>query len=101
MRHNWPGMSREIKTDLQLLGTIIDESPVAMSIVRAPDFVYEAVNPAFQALAPGKPMLGRRFSEVWSEVQQPLVPILEHVIATGETFRAVDAPLLVQRQAHG
>ena len=68
-----------------------------MSIVRAPDFIYELANPALQALAPGKRLLGRRFADVWAEVADPLVEILQNVIKTGRTFRREDAPYSIQR----
>ncbi len=68
-----------------------------ISIVRAPDFVYELVNPAFQSLAPGKQFLGRRFADVWAEVSDPLVEILQNVIKTGRTFQLEDAPYTIQR----
>jgi PAS domain S-box-containing protein len=65
--------------------------------MRAPDFIYELVNPAFQALASGKQILGRRFSEIWGEVSDPMLASLENVIATGRAFDAVDSPRTIQR----
>ena len=49
------GLLREIQAERQVLGEIVEKSPVAISIARAPDFIYELVNPAFQALAPDAP----------------------------------------------
>ena len=69
-----------------------------ISIVRAPDFIYDLVNPAFQALAPGKVFLGRRFADVWAEISEPLVEILQNVIETGRTFELEDAPYTIERQ---
>jgi PAS domain S-box-containing protein len=68
-----------------------------ISIVRAPDFIYELVNPAFQAMAPGKEFLGRRLADVWAEVSEPLVEILRNVIETGNTFKLEDAPYTIRR----
>ena len=64
---------REIQAERQILSEIFEKSPVAISVMRAPDFIYELVNPAFQALAPGKQILGCRFSDIWGEVSDPLV----------------------------
>jgi PAS domain-containing protein len=86
-----------LELERQIPKEIIEKAPVMVSIVWAPDFVYELVNPAFQALAPGKEFLGRRFAEVWAEVSEPLVEILQNVIATGETFHLEDAPYTIQR----
>ena len=52
------GLQREIQAERQILSEIVEKSPVAISVMRAPDFIYELVNPAFQALAPGKQILG-------------------------------------------
>ena len=65
------GLLREIQAERQILSEIIEKSPVAISVLRAPDFIYELVNPAFQALAPGKQILGRRFSDIWGEAVRP------------------------------
>ncbi len=86
-----------LESDLQVPKEIVEKAPVMISIVRAPDFIYETVNPAFQALAPGKQFLGRRFADVWSEITEPLIDILRNVIATGETFHLEDAPYTIQR----
>jgi PAS domain S-box-containing protein len=91
------GTLREIQAERQILTEIIEKSPVAISVVRAPDFVYEVVNPAFQALAPCRQILGRRFSDIWGEVSDPLVASLENVIATGRAFDTIDSPRTLQR----
>ncbi|MGA9131563.1 MAG: PAS domain-containing protein, partial [Candidatus Sulfotelmatobacter sp.] len=91
------GLLRDIQAERQILSEIFEKSPVAISVLRAPDFIYELVNPALQALAPGKQMLGRRFSDVWGEVSDPLVASLQNVIATGRAFEAIDSPRTVQR----
>jgi PAS domain S-box-containing protein len=88
---------REIQAERQISSEIIEKSPIAIAVVRAPDFIYELVNPAFQALAPGKQILGCRFSDVWGEGSDPLVARLENVIATGKAFDAIDSPHTIQR----
>ncbi len=93
----------ELEDERQIAKEITERSPVMISIVRAPDFVYEVVNPAFQSLAPGKQFLGRRFADVWAEVPDPLVEILQNVIKTGRTLstrrRSVHDPAWAWRAA--
>jgi PAS domain S-box-containing protein len=91
------GLLREIQAERQILAEVIEKSPVAISVLRSPDFIYELVNPALQALAPGKQILGRRFSEIWGDVPDPLVASLENVITTGQAFYATDSPQTIQR----
>jgi PAS domain S-box-containing protein len=91
------GSLREIQAERQILSEIIEKSPAAISVLRAPDLIYELVNPAFQALAPGKQLLGSRFSEIWDDASQGMVANLHNVISTGRAFEAVDSPRTVQR----
>lgn len=93
------GLLREIQSERQILGEIIEKSPVAISVMRAPDLIYEMANPAFQALAPGKQILGRTFPEIWGGVSGPLAAGVENVIASGKAFDAVDSPLTLQRDS--
>ncbi|MDR3702437.1 MAG: PAS domain-containing protein [Candidatus Sulfopaludibacter sp.] len=93
------GLLLKIQSERQILSEIIEKSPVAISVVRAPDFIYEVVNPAFQALAPGKQILGCRFTDIWGEASGQLVSNLETVIATGQALEAMDSVLTIQRDA--
>src|ERR1017187_2948581 len=77
----------ELERERQIPAEIVEKSPLMISIVRAPDFIYELVNPAFQALAPGKKLLGRRFADVWGEISEPMVEILQNVIDTVASAR--------------
>lgn len=81
----------------RLLDEIVQNSPVAISVVAGPEFVYELANPAFQALAPGKQMIGRRFEDVWPESAEPL-RCLRNVHESGRTVQMTDAPAIVQRR---
>ena len=87
---------REIQAERQVLREVVEKAHVAISVMRAPDFIYELVNPAFQALAPGKQILGRRFSDIWDE-SDAMVARLENIIATGRAFDAIDSPRTIQR----
>jgi len=73
----------------ELLGTVVGHAPIGICLLRGSDFVYELVNPAFEAILGGQPRLGRRVADV---VPQPseVVPVLQHVLETGEPFHFVD-----------
>jgi PAS domain-containing protein len=71
-------------------------APAAICIFNGPDWVYEFVNPRYQAMFPGRALLGKPLLEALPEVSgQPLVQILQRVYNTGETFegREVLVPL--------
>jgi two-component system, cell cycle sensor histidine kinase and response regulator CckA len=88
----------EIQAERQVFAEIIEKSPVAISVVRAPNFVYELVNPAFQMLAPNQRILGRTLSEVWGEGSDPMIERFGNIIATGQPFHAIDSPRALQRE---
>lgn len=63
-------------------------APAAICIFDGPAWVYEFVNPGYQALFPGRALLGKPLLEALPELQgQPLVPLLRHVYETGEPFQ--------------
>jgi PAS domain S-box-containing protein len=76
---------------------LFDNAPVAVSLVTGPDLVYEFVNPAYQALAPGKEMVGRRLSDVWAEAGDAAIDIVRGVFETGQACRASDAWFTIRR----
>ncbi|MGI4865923.1 MAG: PAS domain-containing protein [Janthinobacterium lividum] len=62
-------------------------APAAICIFDGPEWVYEFVNPGYQAMFPGRALLGKRLVDALPEVaDQPLMAILHHVYDTGETF---------------
>jgi PAS domain S-box-containing protein len=69
------------------LESIIEFSPVSIALLRGPDFVYEIANPAYEALAPGKPMRGRTVAEVWPEAADLVMPLLKAVRETQTVYR--------------
>ena len=71
-------------------------APAAICIFDGPGWVYEFVNPRYQAMFPGRELLGKRLVDALPEVaDQPLMGILHRVYDTGEPFeeREVLVPL--------
>ena len=62
-------------------------APAAICIFDGPAWVYEFVNPGYQAMFPGRALLGKPLLEALPEVAgTPLVDILRRVYDTGEPF---------------
>ena len=62
-------------------------APAAICIFDGPSWVYEFVNPGYQAMFPGRALLGRPLLEALPEVDgTPLMSILRRVYDTGETY---------------
>ncbi|MBZ5622267.1 MAG: PAS domain-containing protein [Acidobacteriia bacterium] len=81
-------LAREVETRQRMLEAMIQNSTAAMALLRGPDFRFETINPAYQALAPGEPMTGRTVAEVWPEAAPIVVPLLEAVRHTATAYHA-------------
>ncbi|UYZ59388.1 PAS domain-containing sensor histidine kinase [Hymenobacter latericus] len=71
-------------------------APAAICIFDGPELVFEFLNPVYQAMFPGRELLGKRLIDALSEfADHPLVAILRGVYETGQTFegREVLVPL--------
>ncbi|MHB1417197.1 MAG: PAS domain-containing protein, partial [Chloroflexota bacterium] len=90
-------LAREVDNQRQLLASVVEGAAAAIALVEGPDFVYELANPAYRAIAPGKEMMGRPFAEVWPEVALQLLPTMERVRRTGQSYQAVDALYPIRR----
>ncbi|KAA5532231.1 PAS domain-containing protein [Taibaiella lutea] len=63
------------------------QAPAGVCILRGPELVYELVNPAYQALLPGRKLLGRPILEALPElVGTPLQDILSDVYHNGKPY---------------
>jgi two-component sensor histidine kinase len=90
-------LAREVETRQRMLESMIQNSPAAMALLSGPDFVFEMLNPAYQALAPGEPMAGRPVAEVWPEVAPLVTPLLNAVRDTDTAYHATGYALLLHR----
>lgn len=77
-------------------------APAGICIFDGPEWVYEFVNPRYQAMFPGRELLGKRLVEALPEVaDQPLMTILHRVYDTGEPFEASEVLVPLARTAQG
>lgn len=81
----------------QRFQTVVEHAPAGIAVLRGQDFVFELINPAYQAMAPGKKIMGRTVSEAWPELAHQVLPLLRDVLRTGEAYHAIDMPLPVER----
>ncbi len=81
------------------LRDIVDHAPGAIALLHGPTHVIELANAAYVELTGGRDLIGRTVAEALPEVvDQGFVDLLDHVFASGETFRANDTPVLLERQ---
>ncbi|MHB8990791.1 MAG: PAS domain-containing protein, partial [Chloroflexota bacterium] len=91
------GLLHEIDAQRRLFQSVIENAPVGIALLRGPRYVLELVNPAYQAFAPGKLMLGKPYAKVWPETAAKTLPILDCVRRTGEPFHSIDLHRTIHR----
>ena len=75
------------------------QAPAIICILRGAEHRYEFVNPGYQQVFPHRQLLGRTVAEALPEVvSQDIITLLNHVFETGETFRAHESPLQLERE---
>jgi serine phosphatase RsbU (regulator of sigma subunit) len=85
---------RELREERDLVTALVDLSPLAVAVVRAPDLVVELANDVAKALRPGVPMVGTPVAEVFAEAGPAgFLDQLRRVADTGETVTVENAPL--------
>jgi signal transduction histidine kinase len=77
-------------------------APASICIFDGPEWVYQFVNPGYQAMFPGRELLGKRLVDALPEVaNQPLMAILHHVYDTGEPFQESEVLVPLARYEGG
>ena len=85
---------RELREERDLVAALVDLSPLAVAVARAPDLVIELANDVATVLRPEVEMVGRPVGEVFPEAGPAgLLDQLKRVAETGETVTVEDAPL--------
>jgi len=81
------------------LEKLIQEVPIAITVLQGPEHRYVLVNPMQKYLTRGKgDIIGRPFAEVRTEYAEKVIPILDHVYQTGETYHDREVPLVIMRE---
>ncbi|WP_051718743.1 PAS domain-containing protein [Hymenobacter sp. IS2118] len=66
---------------------VFEQTPAGIALLREPDHRFEYANPAYQALFPDRPLLGRPMAEVFPETaEQGYLALLDQVYQTSETY---------------
>jgi serine phosphatase RsbU (regulator of sigma subunit) len=85
---------RELREERDLVTALVDLSPLAVAVARAPGLVLELVNDVAKALRPELVMVGMPLAEVFPEAGPAgLLDLLAQVADTGRTVSVEDAPL--------
>jgi PAS domain S-box-containing protein len=89
-----PASRRE--TDHERLASLFQQSPAAIAVIKAPDWVFEFSNAKNDELAGKGPLLGRNVYEAMPElVSQGFADLLDLIYRSQETFDDVEVKLNV------
>lgn len=78
------------------------QAQAGICILEGSDMVFQMVNPLYQQLFPGRELLGRTLVEAIPELEgEPIVAILQEVMATGKTYHGLDELIPMARTDGG
>ncbi|MGH9654223.1 MAG: sensor histidine kinase, partial [Bryobacteraceae bacterium] len=79
---------RERRHAAEQLNQIFAQAPVAICILRKPDFVYELANSFYQQFLPGRQIVGRKIADVIPDMPQNVWDAFHQVTEEGRPFVA-------------
>jgi len=81
------------------LHALLIQAPVAISITRGPDFIFEFANPFYERMVGRSVVTGQPLRELFPEMaaQPEIMEILQRVMRTGESFLGNDFRVLLRR----
>ena len=87
---------RAERTAAERLRIVFEQAPVAVSVVRGPDFVYELTNAHYEELVGRTGLVGKRLREAFPELSSdgPLFKALEFVWTTGQSLTSAECTIL-------
>ena len=68
------------------LTQVFAQAPVAVVLMRGPELMIELANPAYQALLPGRRLIGEKFFDAVPELEPEVREALRDAFTTGEPF---------------
>ncbi|MEO7511583.1 MAG: ATP-binding protein [Gemmatimonadaceae bacterium] len=92
----------EIQAAHRQLSAVLEQAPVAVTVLRGPRHVYELTNPFYRLITGNRPLLGRAVADVFPEVEaQGLIATLDEVYRTGVPFVGRGVPMAYDRKGDG
>ncbi|TGE23686.1 PAS domain S-box protein [Hymenobacter aquaticus] len=81
---------------------LFQQAPALICILRGPEHRYEFVNPVYQSIFPGRPLVGLPVAEALPElVEQGFITLLDRVYSTGEPFYGNELLVRLDRNGDG
>lgn len=92
----------EISAERDRLTDFFLQAPAGICILSGPELTFELVNPLYQQLFPGRPLLGKSLLAAVPEVEGSAIwEVLQGVYSTGETFEGRELLIPLARTPDG
>ena len=94
--------SAAVQAAKDLLTGVLEQAPVAVSVVRGPNHVIELMNPFYRELVGNREMAGMPFAQAFPESsEQGIIAVLDGVYRTGKPFVGQGMPVAFDRHGDG
>ena len=91
-----------LRVERARLEDVFRQAPAFLAVLRGPQHVFELANDAYYQLVGHRPLIGRPVFEALPEVRdQGFIPVLDHVLVTGEPFVGREVSVRLQRTQDG
>ncbi len=92
----------ESERQRERLGRFFMQAPAGICILDGPDLIFELVNPHYQALFPGRQLIGKKLIDALPElVDTPILKMIERVFKTGDPFDGHEMLIPLARTPNG
>ena len=89
---------RRAESQREAYETLFMQAPALISILRGPEHRFDFVNPPYQALFPGRQLLGQTVAEILPEIKdQGFIELLDQVLQSGEAYHGNEVPVTIQQ----
>jgi len=96
--------ARQMKSEAvqAALRQTLEDAPIAVAVLRGPEFRYELVNAALRQLVGGRDLEGRTIRAAFPELEgTPILDSLENSYRTGQRFSIQSMPIVYDRLGDG
>jgi PAS domain S-box-containing protein len=91
---------RQLQHEQRRLADLFQQAPAFFTVLDGPDFIFEMVNPPYEALIGQRELLGKSVREAVPETEsQGFIKLLENVYETGIPYIGRGTPIQLARSA--
>jgi PAS domain S-box-containing protein len=92
---------RALQAVTNLLAQLVKDAPAGIAFLEGPEHRYTLVNPVYEQISRGKgELIGQPVTGPWGEIAEQVVPIMDRVLRSGESYAVIDQHFNVWRGDH-